>query len=224
MADIAKLFVEFDIWLELGRTMFMTFIPVVFAYIVGLPLGIWCVVTDKNGIKPNKVVNQVLNIIINLGRSIPFVILLVMLVPFTRFVVGTSLGPVGALVPLTVACIPFVARMVEQSLKEIDQGVIDAAICMGATDFQIITKVYLVETIPSLIRGFAITTITLIGYTAMAGAVGARGLGYLAVNRGYENNNLPLMYLCVVMIIVLVEVIQLILEFVSKKIDKKKIN
>ncbi|MEG1520723.1 MAG: metal ABC transporter permease, partial [Clostridia bacterium] len=105
MADIAKLFVEFDIWLELGRTMFMTFIPVVFAYIVGLPLGIWCVVTDKNGIKPNKVVNQVLNIIINLGRSIPFVILLVMLVPFTRLVVGTSLGPVGALVPLTVACI-----------------------------------------------------------------------------------------------------------------------
>lgn len=221
MERLIYLFEYYDIWLEIGRTLLMTFIPVIIAYIIGLPLGILCVVSDKNGIRPNTTINQILNVIINLGRSIPFVIMVCILVGFTRFILGTSLGAVAACVPLTVSCIPFIARITEQSLKEIDKGVIDAAKCMGATDFQIITRVYLVETIPSLVRGFAITAVTLVGYTAMSGAMGAGGLGYLAVKYGYERNIKDLMWLCVVLIIAIVEIIQLAIELIAKKIDKK---
>lgn len=221
MERLIYLFEYYDIWLEIGRTLLMTFIPVIIAYIIGLPLGILCVISDKNGIRPNTTINQILNVIINLGRSIPFVIMVCILVGFTRFILGTSLGAVAACVPLTVSCIPFIARITEQSLKEIDKGVIDAAKCMGATDFQIITRVYLVETIPSLVRGFAITAVTLVGYTAMSGAMGAGGLGYLAVKYGYERNIKDLMWLCVVLIIAIVEIIQLAIELIAKKIDKK---
>ncbi len=224
MANIAELMAKYHIWQEILNTLYMTIVPVIFAYIIGLPLGIWSVTSSKNGIKPNKAVYNVLSFIINFGRSIPFIILLCMIAPITLIIAGTSIGPEGAIFPLTVACIPFVARMVEQSLKEIDQGVIDASICLGASDFQIITKVYLVETVPSLIRGFSITTITLIGYTAIAGAIGARGLGYLAVNQGFQRNNMALMYLCVVIIILLVEIIQVLLEILAHKLDKKNIN
>lgn len=221
MERLSYLFEYYNIWYEIGRTLLMTFVPVIVAYIVGLPLGILCVVSDKDGISPNPAVNQILNVIINLGRSIPYVIMVCILVGFTRLILGTSLGAVAACVPLSVACIPFVARITEQSLKEIDKGVIDAAKCMGATNFQIITRVYLVETIPSLVRGFAITAVTLVGYTAMSGAMGAGGLGYLAVKYGYERNIKDLMWLCVVLIIVIVELIQLIVEGIAKKIDKK---
>ncbi len=221
MERLIYLFDYYDIWLEIGRTLLMTFIPVVIAYVIGLPLGILCVVTDKNGIRPNTTINQILNVIINLGRSIPFVIMVCILVGFTRFLLGTSLGAIAACVPLTVSCIPFIARITEQSLKEIDKGVIDAAKCMGATDFQIITRVYLVETIPSLIRGFAITAVTLVGYTAMSGAMGAGGLGYIAIKYGYERNIKDLMWLCVILIIAIVEIIQLVIELIAKKIDKK---
>lgn len=221
MDRLAYLFEYYDVWLEIGNTLLMTFASIVIAYIIGLPLGIWCTVTDKSGIKPNKVIYQILSVIINLGRSIPFIIMICILTGFTRFIAGTSLGPIAAIIPLSISCIPFVARIVDQSLKEIDRGVIDASICMGATDFQIITKVYLVEAVPSLIRGFAITCVALVGYTAMSGAVGARGLGYLAVKQGYERNVVDLMWLCVILIMIIVEVIQLLVDYIAKKVDKK---
>lgn len=221
MERLIYLFDYYDIWLETGRTLLMTFVPVILAYVFGLPLGVLCVVTDKDGIRPNNTVNQILNVIINLGRSIPFVIMVCILIGLTKAIMGTSLGSAAACVPLTISCIPFIARITEQSLKEIDKGVIDAAKCMGATDFQIITRVYLVETIPSLVRGFAITAVTLVGYTAMSGTMGAGGLGYLAVKYGYERHITDLMWLCVVLIIALVEIIQLFIELIAKKIDKK---
>lgn len=222
MDKIIELFKEYELFQQIGVTLLMVFIPLTIAYIIGLPLGIICVITREKGIKPNKVLNKILGVIINFGRSIPFIILICLLVPVTRFIVGTSLGPKGAMVPLTIACIPFVARIVEQSLEEVDHGVIDAAICMGATTWDICTKIYLVEAIPSLIRGLSITAITLLGYTAMAGAIGARGLGYIAIENGYKRNNMPLMWICVVIIIILVEIIQIGLEIVAKKVNKKQ--
>lgn len=221
MDRIIELFKEYELLYETGSTLLMVIIPLIIAYIIGIPLGFICVITSEKGIKPNKAVNKILSLIINFGRSIPFIILICLLVPFTRFIVGTSLGPKGAMVPLTIACIPFVARMVEQSLEEVDKGVIEAAICMGATIPQICTKIYLVESLPSLIRGLSITAITLLGYTAMAGAVGAKGLGYIAITHGYQRNNMLLMYICVVIIIVLVEIIQVALELLARKINKK---
>ncbi len=219
--NISQLFETYEIWKEILNTIFMVVTPVCLAYLFGLPLGVLCVTSKPNGISPNKLLNKSLSVLINLGRSIPFIILLCLIVPFTRFIVGTSLGPIAAVVPLTVSCIPFVARMVEQSLLEIDSGVIDMAKCMGATNLQIVTKVYLPETVPSLLRGAAITAITLIGYTAMSGAVGAKGLGYLAIKQGYERNNLSLMYLCIVLVIIMVEITQFVLTFIAKRIDKK---
>ena len=223
MDKFIQIWGEFNFSLETYNTLLMTIVPLVFAYIIGLPLGILCVISDKNGIRPNKIANNILNVVVNLGRSIPFIILLVMLIPFTRLLLNTAIGPWAASVPLTIACIPFIARVVEQSLKEVDQGVIDASISMGATDFQIITRVYLVETIPSLIRGVAISAIALVGYTAMAGAVGAGGLGHIAINQGFFRNNMSVAFIACILIVVIVQVIQISLEFTAKKVDKKNI-
>lgn len=219
--NISQLFAEYDIWLEIGNTLLMLVGSVLPAYLFGLPLGVLCVTSRRDGIRPRKTLNAVLNVIVNLGRSIPFIILLCLLAPVTRWIVGTSLGPIAAIVPLTVSCIPFVARVVEQSLLEVDKGVIEAGVSMGATDWQIVTRIYLPESVPGLVRGFAITCIALIGYTAMSGAVGARGLGYLAIKYGYERNRLALMYLCVIILIALVEIVQLSLDILAKKIDKR---
>lgn len=224
MSNLQFLFSRYDIWGETINTLYMTIVPVLIAYIIGIPLGIGCVITDNSGIRANKIINRIINIIIDIGRSIPFIILIAILAEsgFTRFIIGTSLGPNGMIIPLAVSCFPFVARMVEQSIKEIDQGVVDAAICMGSTDFQIIKKVYLVEAVPSLVRGLAITTITLIGYTAMAGVVGGRGLGYLAVSQGFQRNQPELMWVCVIIIMIIVGISQFLLEFISNKIDKRQ--
>ena len=195
MENFIQIWTDFNFTTETLRTLLMTFLPLICAYIVGLPLGILCVMSDKNGIRPNKITNNIMNVVINFGRSLPFIILMIMLFSFSRLLVGTAIGPFAASVSLTISCIPFVARVVEQSLKEVDRGVIDASISMGASDFQIITKVYLVETVPSLIRGVAITAIALIGYTAVAGAIGAGGLGYIAVNQGYFRNNMDVAWI-----------------------------
>ena len=168
-------------------TLVMSIASCVFAYVIGLPLGIWFAVTTPNGLRPNKAVNTVLGWIINIGRSIPFIILLVAIIPFTRLVVGTSLGVPGAVVPLTVAAAPFVARIVEQSLAEVDKDLIEAAHSFGASNMQIITKVMLKESLPSLVRGVAITFVNLFGYSAMAGTVGAGGLGDIAIRYGYQS-------------------------------------
>ena len=203
------------------ETLLMTFASTIFAYLIGLPLGVIMVATDARGISPNKTVNTVLGTIINIGRSIPFVILIVAVIPVTRFIVGKAIGPVAAIVPLTIAAAPFVARMVETALQEVDPGVVEAAKTMGATNDQIALKVLLPEAVPSLIRGFSITTITLIGYSAMAGAFGAGGLGDIAIRYGHHRYQADVMWVTVVLIVVIVQAIQMCFEFAAKKIDKR---
>ena len=203
------------------ETLLMTFASTIFAYIIGLPLGVTMVITDVRGISPHKTLNTVLGTIINIGRSIPFVILIVAVIPVTRFIVGKAIGPVAAIVPLTIAAAPFVARMVETALQEVDPGVVEAAKTMGATNEQIALKVLLPEAVPSLIRGFSITTITLIGYSAMAGAFGAGGLGDIAIRYGHHRYQADVMWVTVVLIVVIVQAIQMCFEFAAKKIDKR---
>lgn len=204
-------------------TIVMTLVSTVFAYIIGIPLGVAVVLTDtKKGLLPNKAVNAVLGWIINIGRSIPFIILLVAIIPFTRLVVGTSLGVPGAIVPLVVSAAPFVGRMVEQSLAEVDASLVEAAQSFGATVWQIVIKVYLWESLPSLIRGFSITLITLLGYSAMAGTVGAGGLGDIAIRYGYQRYMVDMMIATIIILIVVVQVIQSVCDFAARKVDKKK--
>lgn len=207
---------------ETLNTIYMTFMATVFAYIVGLPLGITLVVTDEKGIVPRKKLNMILGGIINIVRSVPFIILLIAIIPLTRLIVGTSIGPSASVVPLALGAIPFVARMVEASVKEIDRGVIEAAQSMGAKTGQIILKVMVPETLPSLILGASITTITLIGFSAMAGIVGGGGLGDLAIRYGYYRYQSDIMFLTILILIVIVQIIQSLGSFLSRKLDKQK--
>lgn len=203
-------------------TLVMTILSTFFAYVIGLPLGILFSVTSPTGLRPHRVVNTVLGWIINIGRSIPFIILLVTIIPFTRLVVGTSLGVPGAIVPLTVAAAPFVARIVEQSLAEVDASLIEAAHSFGADNVQIITKVMLRESLPSIVRGLAITFVNLFGYTAMAGTVGAGGLGDIAIRYGYQRYMADVMLACVVICVVFVQVFQSLGDWLARRIDKRK--
>jgi D-methionine transport system permease protein len=205
------------------ETLYMVSFSTILAYIIGLPMGILVVVTDKNGIKPNRPLNLVLGTIINLFRSIPFLILLVLLIPLTRIIVGTSIGSTAMIVPLTFASTTFVARLVETSLREIDKGVIEQALTMGATPMQIIFKVFLVEATPALIRGLAITGINLIGYSAMAGAVAGGGLGDIAIRYGYHKYNYKVMLITVVLLVLIVQLIQFIFDRIARKVDKKRL-
>ena len=181
------------------------------------------VLTDpKKGLRPHAAFNAVLGWIVNIGRSIPFIILLVALIPFTRLVVGTSLGVPGAIVPLVVAAAPFVGRMVEQSLAEVNAGLVEAAQSFGASTWQIVTKVFLWESLPSLIRGFSITLITLLGYSAMAGTVGAGGLGDIAIRYGYQRYETEIMIATIIILIILVQIVQSACDASARKVDKKK--
>lgn len=202
-------------------TIVMTGVSTLFAYVIGVPLGVALIVTGPNGLKPHRVLNAVLGWIVNIGRSIPFIILLVALIPFTRWIVGTSLGVPGAIVPLVVASAPFVGRMVEQSLAEVDGGLVEAAQSFGASVWQIVTKVFLKESLPSLIRGVSITFITLFGYSAMAGTVGAGGLGDIAIRYGYQRYQDDVMIAAVILCIVLVQVFQSAGDIVARKVDKR---
>ncbi len=202
-------------------TLYMTLLATFFAYFFGLPLGITIVVTEKKHILPNNKLNLFLEGLINITRSIPFIILLIAIIPFTRFVVGTTIGATASVVPLVVGAIPFVARMVETSMKELDRGIIEAAQAIGASPWKIITKVMIPETLPSLILGLSITTITLIGYSAMAGAVGGGGLGDLAIRYGYYRYQKDVMFLTIVLLIIIVQIVQSSGSYFSKKIDKK---
>lgn len=224
MEAIIEIWNEYGIMLLQGMkdTLFMTIGSVAAAYIVGLPLGIISVITAKDGIAPSQGIHKVLDAIINIGRSIPFIILLVAVMPFTRLLVGTTLGVKAALVPLTIAAIPFVARLVESSFKEIDSGVIEAARAMGASRFQIIRKVMLVESMPSLVLGAALTTVTLISYTAMAGTIGAGGLGDIAIRYGYHRYEPYVMIATIILLVVIVQIVQTIGSRVSNKIDKRR--
>ncbi len=203
-------------------TLAMSLISTFFAYVIGIPLGIALIVTAPNGLKPCKIAHSILGFIVSLGRSIPFIILLVALIPFTRFIVGTSLGVAGAIVPLIVTAAPFAARMVEQSLEEIDSSLIEAAQSFGSSTWQIIWKVFLKESIPSLVRGVSITFITLFGYSAMAGTVGAGGLGDIAIRYGYQRFQGDVMLVAVILCVILVQLFQVIGNFIARRIDKRK--
>ncbi|HHT62202.1 MAG: methionine ABC transporter permease [Bacillota bacterium] len=203
------------------ETIYMTMASALFSYIFGLPLGVISVVSEPAGILPNPKLHNVLDKIINITRSIPFIILLIALLPLTRLIVGTTIGPTASIVPLTIAAIPFVARLVETALKEIDYGIIEAAQSMGATPWQIIRKVMIPETLPSLIMGASITTITLIGYSAMAGVCGGGGLGDLAIRYGYYRYEDDVMILTIILLVIIVQIIQSIGDYLSKRIDKK---
>ncbi len=199
----------------------MTGMSTLIAYVLGIPIGVLLVLTGPGGLHPQRNVNAVLGWIVNIGRSIPFIILLVAIIPFTRFVVGTSLGVRGAIVPLVVTATPFVARMVEQSLAGVDAGLVEAGQSFGANTWQIVYKVYLKESLPSIIRGAAITFITLFGFAAMAGCVGAGGLGDVAIRYGYYRWEPGAMAGAIVLCVVLVQVVQVIGDTVARAVDKK---
>lgn len=203
------------------ETLYMTVVSVLFSYILGLPLGVLVVITGKNSLASMPKFNAVLGWIVNIGRSIPFIILMVALIPFTRMVVGKSIGSTAACVPLIIGAAPFVARLVETSLEELDYGVIEAAKAMGATNWQIIYKVMIPEAVPSLVRGVSIATITLIGYSAMAGAVGGGGLGDIAIRYGYHRYEYEVMLVTIVLLVIIVQVIQSIFNLVARRIDKR---
>ena len=202
-------------------TLVMTVMSTLFAYLIGLPMGVLSVLSQPHGIRPHKAANAVLGWIINIGRSFPFAILMVALFPFTKLVMGTRLGLRGAILPLVVASAPFVARMVETSLSEVDAGVIEAAQSMGASTFQIVWKVYLPEAMPSLILGGSIPLIAIVGYTAIAGMVGAGGLGDLAIRYGHQRNVPSVMWVTVVILVIIVQVVQSVFSRLSVRIDKR---
>lgn len=205
-----------------GESLYMTVVSTFFGYVLGLPMGILLTTSDKNGIKPNAALYKVLDVIANLFRSIPFLILLVLLIPFTKLIVGKSYGSTAIIVPLVIAAAPFIARMVESSLKEVDPGVVEAARSMGASNMTIVTKVLLVEARTSLITGMTITLGTILGYSAMAGTVGAGGLGDIAIRYGYYRYESGIMIVTVVLLVVLFQVFQTIGMKVSTRLDKRK--
>lgn len=203
------------------ETLLMVAISSVISYVLGIPLGIILVVTDKNGIKPMPKVNSIIGVIINILRSIPFMILLIMVLPVTRLIVGTTLGWKAVVPPLVFAAAPYIARMVESSLKETDAGIIEAAKSMGASNMQIITKVYLPEAKPSLITGAAISITTILGYSAMAGFVGGGGLGTIAINYGYYRYQTDIMIVTVIILVLIVQLIQEAGTRITRNTDKR---
>ncbi len=203
------------------ETIIMTFVSGFFSFVIGLPLGVLLYVTRKGQIRENLVLNSILAAIVNIFRAIPFIILIVWMIPFTRMLVGTSIGVSAALVPLSIGAAPFVARMIENSLLEVPGGLIEASRAMGATPFQIVRKVLLPEALPSIVNCASITLITLVGYSAMGGAVGAGGLGQIGYQYGYVGYDMEIMNVVLILLVILVFVIQYIGNFISKRFDHK---
>lgn len=208
--------------LELWNTLYMVFMSAAISILFGFPLGVVLTITDQGHLKENSFIHKVLGTIINVGRSFPFAILMVAMIPITRFIVGTSLGTTASIIPLSIAAIPFVARLVETSLKEVDKGMIEAAIIMGSTPWDIITKVLVPEALPSLILGLTTTIINLIGYSAMAGTMGGGGLGKVAIQYGYQRFNIFLIIVTVILLIVLVQTVQGLGNRWARKINIKR--
>ena len=206
----------------IGQTLYMTILSTVVGYVFGLPLGVMLAVFDKDGLRPNKAVYKVLDVISNIIRSIPFLILLIHIIPLTRLIVGQSYGSSATVVPLVVAAIPFIGRMVESSIKEVDAGVVEAARSMGASDLRIIVKVLLLESRTSLITGATIAIGTILGYSAMAGSVGGGGLGDIAIRYGYYRYESQIMIVTVILLVVLVQVFQSIGMIIASKLDKRR--
>ena len=203
----------------LGQTIYMVFFSTLFATILGFVFGIIAAITSPSGLKPNRIVYKILDTIINVLRSFPFIILIVFIIPLTRAIVGKSIGNTAAIVPLTIAAAPFVARIIESTLKEVDPGVIEAAKSFGASDSQIIFKVMLKEAVPSIISGLTLTIISVIGYSAMAGSVGAGGLGKVAITYGYQGFRTDYMVTTVIILIIIVQSLQSLGNYLYKKLN-----
>ena len=209
--------IQIGIW----ETVYMTLISTAVAYLIGLPIGLVLSVTDDAGIHPMRWLNRVLGVIVNALRSIPFIILMVAMLPVAKAVVGTALGNKAMIVMLVIAAAPYVARMVESSIKEVDAGVIEASQAMGASSFEIVRKVLIPEAKPSLIVGAVISMVTILGYSAMAGTIGGTGLGQIAITYGYQRSNDDIIWVCVVLTIVIVQIIQEVGTRIAHKTDKR---
>ncbi len=205
----------------IGETLYMTLFSTLLAYILGMPIGVALYVSDKNGLKPCKWLNSALGAVVNIVRSVPFIILLITVLPFTQWLLGTTLGASATVVPLVICAAPFIGRMVEASLKEVPYGVIEAARAMGTSNLKIILKTLIPEAKPSLINGCTITVTTILGYTAMAGYVGGGGLGAIAINYGYYRYNTPVMLVTVLLMVIIVQLFQMIGSMLEKKTDKR---
>lgn len=204
----------------LKETLIMVFTSTIFAVILGFIPAILLTVTANDGLKPNKIIYNILDFIVNTLRSFPFVILMVIIVPLTRFIVGKSIGTTAAIVPLTIAAAPFVARVIESSLREVDKGVIEAAKAFGASNFQIIFKVMLKEAIPSIMSGITLTIISIVGYSAMAGAIGGGGLGDVAIRYGYQRFQTDVMVVTCIILIIVVQLLQFLGNYFYNKLSK----
>lgn len=210
---------------EIGKgiyeTLYMTLFSTVVAYMIGLPLGVLLLITRRGHIKSAPLCNVFLGTLVNILRSVPFLILMIFVIPLTRAVMGRSYGSFATIMPLTIAAFPFISRLVESSLSEVDAGIVEAAQSMGASTMQIIRKVILPEAVPSLINGLAIATTNILGYSAMAGAIGGGGLGALAINYGYYRFNTEVMFICIVILVVLVQGIQYVGSKASVAFDHR---
>ena len=209
------------LWQALQETLIMVVASTLIAALFGLPLGLALACTSPGHILENRVINKLLGAIVNVGRSIPFIILMVAIIPFTRWLVGTSIGTTAAIVPLSIAAIPFAARLVESAIFEIDRGVIEAAQSMGSSPWQIIWKVLIPEARASLVLGLTITTVNLVGYSAMAGAIGGGGLGDLAIRFGYQRFRGDVMLQTVILLVILVQAMQMLGDWASRKLSKR---
>lgn len=211
-----------DLLEALWQTLYMTILPTVFAFVIGLPLGVILVTGEENGIRPlPKLLLQVLNFVINILRSVPFLILLILVLPLSRLVVGTTVGAPAIILPLTIAAFPFVARLVETSIREVDKGVVEAAQAMGASPFQIVCKVLVPEAKPALLANFVTALITIFGYGAMAGILGGGGIGDIAITYGYYRKKELVMYFAVILLVILVQVFQSAGNVIARKSDKR---
>jgi D-methionine transport system permease protein len=204
------------VYKALLETLYMLVVSIAVASLLGIPAGVLLVITADGGIAENRTINIILSFIVNTGRSIPFIILMVSIISFTRLLVGTAIGTTAAIVPLSVSAIPFIARVVETALREVDSGVVEAAQAMGASNWQIITKVLVMEALPSVISGLTITAINLVGYSAMAGAIGGGGLGDLAIRYGYQRFDTGIMVLIVIILVIMVQAIQAVGNFLTR--------
>lgn len=206
---------------SIGQTLYMVSISLLFSAIIGIPLGILLVITGRNHLVPLVGFNQILGFLINILRSIPYIVLVIILIPFSRSLIGTSIGPNAAIISLVVGSAPFIARLVETSIREVNKGVIEAAQSMGASNWQIVCKILLPESLPGIVSGITVTGVGLVGYSAMAGVVGAGGLGAMAYNYGFNGFKPDIMIVTTVMLIILVQVLQMIGDVISRKLDRR---
>ncbi|MEI6856892.1 methionine ABC transporter permease [Psychrilyobacter sp.] len=205
-----------------GETIYMVLFSVIFSLLIGIPIGILLYATKPDNILPMNKLNKILDLIVNIGRSFPFIILMILVLPISRFIVGTTIGSTASIVPLSISAIPFVARIIEGAVSEVDRGIIEASISLGASKFEIITKVLIPEALPSLIHGITLTIINLIGYSAMAGAIGGGGLGDVAIRYGYQRFQVDIMIISVISIVVLVQIVQFTGNSIVSKITARR--